>query len=66
MKIFAIGLNYDSHNKEMKRTFESEEPVLFMKPDTALLKDGKPFIEVKSGHIDIDEIKVNKPVNTGK
>ncbi len=27
----------------MKRTFESSEPVLFMKPDTALLKDGKPF-----------------------
>jgi 2-keto-4-pentenoate hydratase/2-oxohepta-3-ene-1,7-dioic acid hydratase in catechol pathway len=44
MKIFAIGLNYDSHNKEMKRTFESEQPVLFMKPDTALLKDGKPFM----------------------
>lgn len=43
MKIFAIGLNYDSHNKEMKRTFESKEPVIFMKPDTALLKDGKPF-----------------------
>jgi 2-keto-4-pentenoate hydratase/2-oxohepta-3-ene-1,7-dioic acid hydratase in catechol pathway len=44
MKIFAIGLNYDSHNKEMKRTFESKELVLFMKPDTALLKDGKPFM----------------------
>lgn len=44
MKIFAIGLNYASHNNEMKRTFESEEPVLFMKPDTALLKDGKPFM----------------------
>ncbi|HBG57519.1 fumarylacetoacetate hydrolase family protein [Proteiniphilum sp. UBA1028] len=43
MKIFAIGLNYASHNEEMKRTFESEEPVLFMKPDTALLKGGKPF-----------------------
>ncbi|NLY25427.1 MAG: fumarylacetoacetate hydrolase family protein [Bacteroidales bacterium] len=43
MKIFAVGLNYASHNKEMKRTFESKEPVLFMKPDTALLKDGKPF-----------------------
>lgn len=43
MKIFAVGLNYDSHNKEMKRTFESSEPVVFMKPDTALLKEGKPF-----------------------
>ncbi len=44
MKIFAIGLNYESHNKEMIRTFENDEPVLFMKPDTALLKDGKPFM----------------------
>lgn len=43
MKIFAVGLNYASHNKEMERMFESKEPVLFMKPDTALLKDGKPF-----------------------
>lgn len=43
MKIFAVGLNYASHNKEMERTFVSKEPVLFMKPDTALLKDGKPF-----------------------
>ena len=43
MKIFAIGLNYASHNEEMKSVFESDEPVIFMKPDTALLKDGKPF-----------------------
>ena len=43
MKIFAIGLNYASHNKEMERTFQSKEPVIFMKPDTALLKDDKPF-----------------------
>lgn len=43
MKIFAVGLNYDSHNKEMKRTFESSEPVIFMKPDTALLRNGNPF-----------------------
>ncbi|WP_298653839.1 fumarylacetoacetate hydrolase family protein [uncultured Proteiniphilum sp.] len=43
MKIFAVGLNYASHNKEMERTFESKEPVLFMKPDTALLKGDRPF-----------------------
>ena len=43
MKVFAIGLNYGSHNQEMKRTFESPNPVIFMKPDTAVLKDGKPF-----------------------
>jgi len=43
MKIFAVGLNYASHNKEMERTFVSKEPILFMKPDTALLKGSKPF-----------------------
>lgn len=43
MKILAVGLNYESHNLEMKRTFQSEEPVIFMKPESAQLKDGKPF-----------------------
>ena len=43
MKILAVGLNYESHNVEMKRTFRSEEPVIFMKPESAQLKDGKPF-----------------------
>lgn len=43
MKILAIGLNYESHNLEMKRTFQSEAPVVFMKPESAQLKDGKPF-----------------------
>lgn len=27
----------------MNRTFESKQPVIFMKPDTALLKENKPF-----------------------
>lgn len=43
MKIFAVGWNYLNHNKEMNRALLPQEPVLFMKPDTALLKDGKPF-----------------------
>lgn len=43
MKILAIGLNYESHNLEMKKTFQSEAPVVFMKPESAQLKDGKPF-----------------------
>ena len=43
MKILAVGLNYESHNLEMKRTFHSEEPVIFMKPESSQLKDGKPF-----------------------
>ena len=43
MKILAVGLNYESHNKEMKRTFQSDAPVIFMKPESSQLKDGKPF-----------------------
>ncbi|MDR2765315.1 MAG: fumarylacetoacetate hydrolase family protein [Tannerella sp.] len=42
MKIFAVGMNYADHNKELHHTFEQQEPVIFMKGD-AVLKDGKPF-----------------------
>lgn len=44
MKIFAVGMNYAAHNKELNVPFDKpEEPVIFLKPDSALLKDGKPF-----------------------
>lgn len=44
MKIFGVGLNYPQHNKEPKETlYMGENPVVFMKADSALLKDGKPF-----------------------
>lgn len=37
-------MNYAEHNKELDNTLiELEKPVIFMKPDSALLKDGKPF-----------------------
>lgn len=42
MKIFAVGMNYAAHNKEMHNPLELSEPVIFMKGDS-LLKDGKPF-----------------------
>jgi 2-keto-4-pentenoate hydratase/2-oxohepta-3-ene-1,7-dioic acid hydratase in catechol pathway len=42
MKIFAIGQNYSEHNKELNSK-NPLEPVVFMKPDTALLKNNKPF-----------------------
>jgi acylpyruvate hydrolase len=42
MKIICIGRNYAEHAKEMKSEVPTE-PVFFMKPDTALLKDGEPF-----------------------
>ncbi len=42
MKILCIGQNYAKHNSEMKSETPAE-PVFFMKPDTALLTEGKPF-----------------------
>ncbi|RYE14057.1 MAG: FAA hydrolase family protein [Sphingobacteriales bacterium] len=42
MKIIAIGRNYAEHAKELNNPLP-ESPVIFMKPDTALLKDNKPF-----------------------
>lgn len=43
MKIIAVGMNYAAHNKELHHTLELSEPTVFMKPDSSLLKDGKPF-----------------------
>ena len=43
MKILAVGLNYESHNAEMKATFKNKEPIIFMKPESAQLKNGRPF-----------------------
>jgi acylpyruvate hydrolase len=42
MKIIAIGRNYAEHAKELNNPVPGV-PVIFMKPDTALLKDNKPF-----------------------
>lgn len=42
MKIICIGRNYADHAKEMN-TEVPIEPVFFMKPDTAILKDGQDF-----------------------
>ena len=44
MKIFAVGMNYAQHNKELDGTlYKPETPVIFTKADSALLKDRKPF-----------------------
>lgn len=42
MKILAIGRNYSEHAKELNNPVPTE-PVVFMKPDTALLREGKAF-----------------------
>ena len=42
MKIICIGRNYAAHAKELKNDLPTE-PVIFMKPKTALLLPGKPI-----------------------
>jgi acylpyruvate hydrolase len=42
MKIIAIGRNYAAHAKELNNEVPTK-PVIFLKPDTAVLKDNKPF-----------------------
>lgn len=42
MKIIAIGRNYTEHAKELHNPVP-EQPVIFLKPDTALLKDNHDF-----------------------
>ena len=42
MKIICVGLNYRKHVAEMKSQVPSE-PLIFLKPDSALLKKNKPF-----------------------
>jgi len=42
MKIIAIGRNYAAHVKELNNPIP-QSPVIFLKPDTAVLKDNKPF-----------------------
>ncbi|MBO7499071.1 MAG: fumarylacetoacetate hydrolase family protein [Bacteroidaceae bacterium] len=44
MKILCVGMNYAEHNKELENTLVlPESPVIFMKPDSAILKNGKPL-----------------------
>lgn len=42
MKIFAIGRNYVEHIKELNNE-RPDEPVIFTKPDTALVRNNQPF-----------------------
>lgn len=44
MKILAIGWNYPKHNAELgESVVKPAEPVIFSMPETAVLKDNKPF-----------------------
>ena len=68
MKIFAVGMNYALHNKELDGAlYKPEAPVIFTKADSALLKDGKPFfIPVWSERVDYEAELVVRICRLGK
>ena len=68
MKISAIGMNYIQHNKELDGAlYKPEEPVIFTKADSALLKDGKPFfVPDFMGQIDYETEIVVRICRLGK
>lgn len=77
MKIFAVGMNYAQHNKEIKTTLlqqgigsdddEQRTPVIFTKADSSLLKDGKPFfVPDHLGRIDYETEIVVRICRLGK
>jgi 2-keto-4-pentenoate hydratase/2-oxohepta-3-ene-1,7-dioic acid hydratase in catechol pathway len=68
MKIFAIGMNYAQHNKEMSGAlYKPEEPVVFLKADSSLLKDKKPFfLPEELGRVDYETELVVRICRLGK
>lgn len=36
-------MNYPQHNKEQDNPLVTEEPVIFSKPESSMIRDGKPF-----------------------
>lgn len=68
MKIFAVGMNYIQHNKELDGTlYKPEVPVIFTKADSSLLKDKKPFfIPDGLGQIDYETELVVRISRLGK
>lgn len=61
-------MNYIQHNKELDGTlYKPEEPVIFTKADSALLKDGKPFfVPDFMGQIDYETEIVVRICRLGK
>ncbi len=63
MKIIAIGRNYAAHIAELNNE-KPDQPVVFMKPDTAILRKNAPFYYpeyTKDIHFEVEIlIKINR------
>jgi len=64
MKIICIGRNYADHIKELNNE-TPEEPIIFLKPDSALVRNNDPFIypsHSKDVHFEVElVVKINQP-----
>ena len=64
MKIICIGQNYLEHIKELSNV-KSKEPIVFLKPDTALIPKDRPFFIPNFSneiHYELEVvIKIKKP-----
>lgn len=63
MKIICIGRNYASHAKELNNPVP-KEPVIFMKPDSSIIRKNQPFFMPdfsKDVHHEVElVVKINK------
>ena len=68
MKIIAVGKNYADHALEFDGTVERPSaPMIFMKPDSAISKNGKPFfVPDFLGRVDYEAEIVVKICKLGK
>lgn len=67
MKIICIGRNYTEHIREFDNGTASAEPIFFLKPDTALLRNNSPFyIPTFSEQVDYETELVVKINRVGK
>lgn len=65
MKIIAVGKNYSEHALEFDGTVEKPQaPIIFMKPDSAIIKNGKHFyVPDFLGRVDYETeivVRINK------
>lgn len=65
MKIIAVGKNYEEHAFEFDGTSEKPDvPMIFMKPDSAIIKNGKHFyVPDFLGQVDYEAeivVRINK------
>ncbi len=68
MKIICVGMNYSKHNKELGETLlKPDSPVIFMKPDSSILRNHRPFfLPDNLGRIDYEAEVVVRISRLGK